>query len=464
MLAGRARLCGARCYNRPVEKFLIVGGGGREGAFALKCAEEVSVCAVMDHPNPTIMDCVRRTGGVHLIGKSADAQTVLEFAQKNKIDYAFVNSDAPLANGVVDALLAQGIRTVGGTKDASRIEWDKIYSIDLVKQTSPEHTPFYRVAESESDLDDMIGQFQEQNMEMVVKPQGLTGGKGVKVMPEHLKNYQECRAYAAQLLRAGAGQEKVLLTEKLDGIEFTIMGFTDGKTLVLAPATYDYPYRHENDSGPGTGGMGCFTAGEKKLPFMSDRDWEDCGKIMQRAVDEMRVRGAHFTGVLNGGFFKTERGIRFMEFNGRFGDPEALNILMILQDSFPALLRSLANGTLRGEDVGFIPQASVVKYLVSPEYPNPGKEVRKFKMDHDAIGAAGIKVFCASCQADDAGGYQTLNKPSRVVAFGCTADTIEDAARRIDAAMKDHVCGDLDFRRDIGSRSNIELLTGRFAG
>ena len=101
--------------------------------------------------------------------------------------------------------------------------------------------------------------------------------------------------------------EKVLLVEKLQGIEFTIMGITDGKNLVVSPASYDYPFRHEDDRGAGTGGMGCFTNSEKKLPFMSDQDLDDCKFIMQRIIDEIKSKNLFFNGVLNGGFFKTSR-------------------------------------------------------------------------------------------------------------------------------------------------------------
>ncbi len=440
-----------------MEKFLIVGGGGRESAFAMKCAAETAVYAVADHPNPTVTECVRRTGGVSLIANAADPAIVARFAREQQIDYAFVNSDAPLANGVTDALLAENIKTIGGTKAACRIEWDKIYSIQLAQKISPAHVPFYRIAENENALDDILREFESQNIAAVVKPQGLTGGKGVKVMPQHLADYGECRDYAARLLSENPG-ESVLLTEKLDGAEFTIMGLTDGKTLAMAPATFDYPYRFANDTGPGTGGMGCITAAGKLLPFMDERDWRECESFMQRAIDEMRANGMHFTGVLNGGFFKTEKGIRFMEFNARFGDPEALNILMLLQESFPDLLRAMHSGTLH--DVRFAARATVVKYLVSRDYPLPGGGVVAFHADESAIAADGVEMFCASCVADEnrRTAYKTLGKPSRVVALGCAADDIPAAAARIDAAIDRHIVGDLDFRRDIGSQDDLHKL------
>ena len=170
--------------------------------------------------------------------------------------------------------------------------------------------------------------------------------------------------------------------ERLDGIEFTIMGITDGEHLVIPPASYDYPFRHEGDRGAGTGGMGCFTNSEKRLPFMSEQDLDDCRQIMQRIIDEMRKAGSRFNGVLNGGFFKTPAGIKFMEFNGRFGDPEGLNILSILETSFSDLLVHIWSGTLSDKAVSFAKKAGVVKYLVANEYPcgkpEPGHELAEW--------------------------------------------------------------------------------------
>ena len=174
-------------------------------------------------------------------------------------------------------------------------------------------------------LQNTVSEFESRGLGIAVKPQGLTGGKGVKVMPEHLSTYQDCVDYASSLLlKKKNHNEKVLLVEKLQGIEFTIMGITDGENLVVSPASYDYPFRYEDDKGAGTGGMGCFTNSEKKLPFTSDKDLDDCKSIMKKIIDEMKSRSLFFNGILNGGFFKTKNGIKFMEFNGRFGDPETL--------------------------------------------------------------------------------------------------------------------------------------------
>lgn len=433
-------------------RFLIVGSGGRESAFATSLLD-VTLYAVISHKNKTIIDCVNKTGGKYTINDPTNPDVILDFAKKHEIDYVFVNADEPLANGVVDILIENDIKAIGGTRNATQIEWDKIYAIQMMKDTCPEFTPFYKIITSIDELKDAINEFKTRELQIAVKPQGLTGGKGVKVMPEHLETYQDCIDYATILLERDG---KVLLVEKLHGIEFTIMGITDGKHLVMAPASYDYPFRFEGDKGAGTGGMGCFTD-STKLPFMNQKDMDDCKCIMQRIIDKMRNENLNFTGVLNGGFFKTKNGIKFMEFNSRFGDPECLNILSVLNSSFSKLLVHLWNGTLSDDIVTFMPKASVVKYLVAKEYPNKSLEKITFTLNEQEINKLNVKVFFAACVETGMNQYQTLLS-SRVVGFSAVSDTISEASLLIDHVIDNFVSGKLEYRRDIGSKESIEKL------
>lgn len=439
------------------DSFLIVGSGGRECAFALRLFEDTTIHAFMNHENPAIIECVEKSGGNYVVGNVCDAEAVAKFAVANNIDYAFVSADDPLANGVVDAMLDKNIKAVGGTKAATKIEWDKIYSIDMMQKVCPQFNPYYQAIGGKEELHSAIQAFKDRGIKVVVKPQGLTGGKGVKVMPEHLATYDDCIDYASELLDK-CPNEKVLLVEKLKGIEFTIMGITDGHNLVIAPASYDYPFRFENDLGAGTGGMGCFTNREKKLPFMNDKDLQDCRDIMQKIIDEMRNEGLSFSGVLNGGFFKTKDGIKFMEFNGRFGDPEGLNILTILENSFADLIRDMWHKTLSEDKVSFIKKSSVIKYLVAKEYPLESDEATMFTMDEQAINDMGVNIFFASSVKVSDGNYQTLKK-SRAIAFGAVAEKIEDAGDLVNQAIEKFVYADLEYRKDIGSKKNLEKLS-----
>ena len=437
--------------------FLIVGAGGRESAFALKLAAESCLSAFVSHKNPTILQCVERSGGNFRVGDVRDPQAVTRFALENGVDYAFVSADEPLAHGVVDALLDAGIKTAGATRAAARIEWDKTYAMELMQQVAAEFTPQFTVIAAAEQIEDGLRKFAAQGLEVVVKPQGLTGGKGVKVMPEHLPDYAACAAYAHQLL-ATRPEEQVLLVEKLTGIEFTIMGLTDGQHLVMSPASYDYPFRFANDTGPGTGGMGCFTAADGRLPFLTDADLDACRTVMQRVIQRLGESGARFNGVLNGGFFKTATGIRFMEFNSRFGDPEGLNILAVLQTSFAELLRTICAGTLSADHVAFAPQASVIKYLVAPEYPASSPTRTAFTLDSKALAALGLVAYCGACESTGELNRFTTLGSSRVLAIGATDDDIAVAADRVNRGIDQCVTGKLEYRADIGSPADIARL------
>ena len=439
-----------------MEKFLIVGSGAREASFALQLMKDTQLYGVIGHKNPLIVDCIRQSGGEYIVDDADDPDTVLEFAKQHKVDYAFVNADQPLANGVVDVLLEHGIKAIGGTQAATRIEWDKVYAMEMMQKRCPEFTPFYIVVSDERSLSQALSEFKSRNLEVVVKPQGLTGGKGVKVMPIHLPTYDDCYNYAMSLFD-GRPNESVLLVERLQGIEFTIMGITDGKNLVMAPASYDYPFRYEGDVGPGTGGMGCFTAAETKLPFMTDENLADCKTIMQRIIDEMRHAGLRFSGVLNGGFFKTAGGIKFMEFNGRFGDPEGLNVLSVLDGSLASVLVHIWNGTISDDVITFAKKASVTKYLVAKEYPEHSSTATEFTVDVKSIAEMGIKTYFASCIQVGDTRYKTLKK-SRVVALGAVADTIQEASRMVNKAIDRHIQGNLEYRSDIGSAESLQRL------
>ena len=437
------------------KKFLIVGSGGRESAFAMRLAQDTELYAIIDHKNPSIINYVKESGGQYLIANTSDPNIVLNFAKKHSVDYTFVNADQPLANGVIDLLLENNFKAIGGTKQATRIEWDKVYSIQMMQKLCPEFTPFYKVISNTDELKDAISEFESRGFDVVVKPQGLTGGKGVKVMPEHLSTFQECIDYASLLLKKN--NDKVLLVEKIKGIEFTIMGITDGKNLVISPATYDYPFRDEDDSGAGTGGMGCFTSLEKKLLFMSDKDLDDCKYIMQKIIDQMSMQDLFFNGVLNGGFFKTKNGIKFMEFNGRFGDPEGINILSIIDGSFSELLIHIWNKTLSKDVVSFLKKTSVVKYLVAKEYPEPSNDAISFSIDEEAVKDMGVEILFASCIKTGPSQYETLKK-SRVCAFSAVSDEPDSASSQINRAIDTHVQGKLEYRRDIGSKKSLEKL------
>src|SRR2546430_5306579 len=255
--ASRSGLAMTVLYARRVLRTMIVGHGGRESALALRMAEHSRVHAFMGHANPTIVRHVEASGGSHAIGDVCDPRAVAAFARAHQVELAIVSADEPLAAGVVDALLAQGTRAVGPTRAGAEIEWNKAYARSLLSELAPEAVPEVRVVRDARGLDEAISHFGERPV--AVKPSGLTGGKGVKVMGPHLADHEQARAYALSLLARGRSGDSVLIEEKVVGAEFTIQAISDGSAVVFPPSTYDYPFRFDGDEGPGTGGMGSLT-------------------------------------------------------------------------------------------------------------------------------------------------------------------------------------------------------------
>jgi phosphoribosylamine---glycine ligase len=438
---------------------LIVGHGGRESALAMRMAEHSKLHAFIGHANPSLLRYTRASGGSHAIGDVCDPEAVVAFARAKEIDVAMVSADEPLAAGVVDALLAQGVRAVGPTRDGAEIEWNKAFARALLREVAPEALPALRVVQEESELAEAIGSFG--STPVVVKPSGLTGGKGVKVMGPHLASHAEAGQYALELLSRRKRGESVLIEEKIVGAEFTIQAISDGNTVVFPPSTYDYPFRFDGDRGPGTGGMGSLSMPETTLPFMSARDYEHACSIIERVIERLAAQSRHFTGVMNSGFFATADGVKVIEFNARFGDPECMNVMSLFDGDWPAVMESICARRLSRRDVPLRQEASLVLYLVSPDYALPapaagGAKPYEFLLDQNAIEADGCHVFFSSAVQIAENAYRTVGT-SRAVALATTAPTLQGARERVIASAREVPV--LQWRGDVGERAYLDGLS-----
>lgn len=437
---------------------LIVGHGGRESALASRIAEHSELYAFAGHRNPSLVRYAEESGGRVQTGDVCDARAIAAFARANAIDVAMVSADEPLAAGVVDELLAQGTPAVGPTRAGAEIEWNKAFARELLLDVAPEATPRLRMIGTAAEVDAAIASFGETPV--VVKPSGLTGGKGVKVMGPHLASREEAAGYARSLLAGARTGETVLIEEKVLGAEFTIQAISDGRTVCFPPSTYDYPYRFDGDEGPGTGGMGSLSLREPTLPFMTDAHYEQACAIVERVIARLGDEGRRFTGVMNAGFFATADGVRVIEFNARFGDPECMNIMALFDGDWPALMQRLCAGELRREDVSLRDAASLVLYLVSPDYalPREGPPVRyEYELDVAALERDGCEVFFASSERVDGDTYRTVGT-SRAVALVTTAPTLAAAHERVVACAE--TVPTLQWRREVGDERYLDGLTG----
>jgi phosphoribosylamine--glycine ligase len=436
---------------------LIVGHGGRESALAMRMAEHSELHAFMGHENPSIVRHAARSGGGFATGDVCDPRAVAAFAREREIDIAMVSADEPLEAGVVDALLAQGTQAVGPTRAGAEIEWNKAFARSLLREVAPEALPMMRVAREPAEVREAIAAFG--SMPVVVKPSGLTGGKGVKVMGPHLATHAEAGEYASSLL-AGRPGETVLVEEKIVGAEFTIQAISDGRTVVFPPATYDYPYRYDGDEGPGTGGMGSLSTPSPTLPFMAPSHYEQACSIIERIIERLGDQGRHFSGVMNSGFFATSEGVKVIEFNARFGDPECMNIMSLFEGNWPEVMQRISSGTLSPADVPLQSSASVVLYLVSPDYAVRAGPPLELTLDESRIEREGAHVFFSSAVQTGDHSYRTVGT-SRALAIATTAPTLEQA--RVRVARCAETVPMLEWRADVGDERYLEGLRGLVA-
>jgi phosphoribosylamine--glycine ligase len=432
---------------------LIVGHGGRESALAAAMAEHSTLFAFVGHENPTIVTQAAASGGGHLLGDVCDPAAVAAFAREQDVDIAMVSADEPLAAGVVDALLAQGTRAVGPTAAGAEIEWNKAYARSILADVAPEAGSPVKVVHSAAEVAEAIASFG--STPVAVKPSGLTGGKGVKVMGPHLADHRQAGEYALSLLERCRPGESVLIEEKVVGAEFTIQAISDGRTVVFPSSTYDYPYRFDGDEGPGTGGMGSLSMPTATLPFMTQAHYDEACSIVERVIVRLGEQGRHFSGVMNSGFFATADGVKVIEFNARFGDPECMNIMSLFDGNWPETMERIAAGALTREDVPLREEASVVLYLVSPDYALKAGPAREFSLERERIEADGCRVFFSSAVQTAPDAYRTVGT-SRAVALVSTAPTLEQARMSVSQAAASVPV--LEWRADVGDERYLKGL------
>ncbi|MDO5843713.1 MAG: phosphoribosylamine--glycine ligase [Methanocorpusculum sp.] len=418
-------------------KILVVGGGGREHAIAsaLHKNKDAEIYSVMGKKNPGIAKISKE----FLLHAETDCSAVLDFAKKNSIKYAVIGPEAPLQAGLADVLTANGIGCVGPVKSAAQIETDKGFCRELMKKYNIAGCPEYKLCKTPEEAAEFIKKYQG---DLAVKPTGLTGGKGVKVMGDQVTR-EEAVEYALSLKN-----QIIILEERLLGEEFTLMAFCDGKTLVPMPLVQDHKRAFEGDVGPNTGGMGSYSLETQTFPFVSNEDYAQAMKIMQATVDALASEGSQYKGVLYGQFMNTRDGPKVIEFNARFGDPEAMNVLTLLNSDFVKIVEHIVSGKLSAADVSFEKKASVCKYIVPKGYPE-----KPVAGDSITLGDADNTVLYYANVVEEDGVLKTIT--SRTMAFVGVGDSLKEAERYAENACR-NVKGNVRYRKDVGTEALFE--------
>ena len=422
-------------------KILLIGNGAREHIMAEKLTDsekcdELFVFASGVNPG------IRDLASVYHVGDINNPDAVREFAERNKPDFAVVGPENPIASGVTDALADAGIPSASPTRDLGQLESSKSFTRELLTKYNIPGNPDFKTFTSEEGM----LEYAKGLGQIVVKADGLKGGKGVHVQGDHFDTVEEGVEYAKECLKADG---RVVIDEKLIGQEFSMMSFVDGKHVVDMPPIQDHKRAYEGDTGPNTGGMGCYNY-PGNLPFLTDQDLIDAHEMNVKVTDALKQElGKPYKGIMYGGFIATKNGVKLIEYNVRLGDPEAMNALSILETDYVDICKAMIDGTLDELDIKFSNKATVCKYAVPEGYPtNPTKGV-EFK-----IGPLpeGVKVYYASVNEVDG---KLLMGGSRTVAFVGIADNIEEAEKLAQQGVE-AVDGPVFFRKDIGTKELIQ--------
>lgn len=428
-------------------RILLYGSDARTDAIAAAC--QLSTTSIELY---TYAAC--RTPGLH--AKSGGGvwycdlmylPAMVDYATACQPDLVIIGPEAPLVAGLVDELLEFGIPCFGPTKTLALIESSKSWARQLMDDYDIPVNPEYTIFTSPAGLAHHLG----ATPEFVIKPDGLTGGKGVKVFPEHFTSRAEAIVYAGRL----AAEGPVLIEERLEGEEFSLMSITDGETVIHCPAVQDHKRAYEGDTGPNTGGMGSYSDADHSLPFLDDQDIETAQRTNEAVVRALYDRtGQPYRGVLYGGFIATSEGTKLIEYNARFGDPEAMNVLPLLQGDFVQVALDAANGSLSSASVAFAPTATVCKYLVPHKYPESGgrgEVVVPETIDNDHV-----RLYWAATNMDGGRYQMTGSRALAVVGLAPTIAQAEAHAERAATAIEQASAGTVRHRRDIGTQARLD--------
>ncbi|KFZ44856.1 phosphoribosylamine--glycine ligase [Smithella sp. SC_K08D17] len=428
-------------------KILLIGNGAREHALAeaiTRSQQKPLLFSFMKSNNPGIASLSAKT----MLGSYSDLQAITGFAVENKIEFAVIGPEDPLNNGVADALAKINIPAVGPTKSLARLETSKSFTRNLVSKYNIPGNPQFKVFTTINGVEAFLNELEG----IVLKPDGLTGGKGVQVQGDHFETKEDALKLCEQVLGGGSS---LIVEEKFDGEEFSLQCLCDGKTVVATPLVQDHKRRFDGDKGPNTGGMGSYSLPDHSMPFLKPKDLGDGLEITRQvAAALLKETGNPYKGVMYGGFIATKNGVKLLEYNARFGDPEAMNILPLLKTDFVEVCRHIIAGTLDKLKIEFEHKATVCKYVVPKGYglpaDHPDAASSKARIEVGNVGKA--RLYYSSVDKKEDGLYLSASRAIGIV--GIAGDLAE--ARKIAEEGVKAVKGPVAYREDIGTEALIQ--------
>ncbi len=428
-------------------KTLIIGHGAREHVIGETLVRDgATLYAFMSSKNAGLEDLSQGRIKIH---SETDFKEIIDFSKKNNIDFVIIGPEAPLVVGIVDALEKNGIPCVGPRIEAAQLEGSKLFTRALLKKYKITSNIRSKSFNSMENVESYLKDLGVENV--VVKPDGLTGGKGVKVYGDHLYSKQDILDYCQALIKQ---KSPFLIEEKISGEEFTLQTFVDGKNVVGTPLVQDHKRAYEDDTSPNTGGMGSYSMANHLMPFITQNDVDEALEDMKKVIAAVKAEtGIEYKGFLYGGYMKTVKGIKLIEFNSRLGDPEAMNVLPILKTNFIDVCMGIINGNLKS-NIEFENKATVCKYLAPEGYPDAPKKDELVKIDKNKLKQIDARYYYSSVYRKDDEIYTTTSRAIGVVGI---ANDLESAEKIAEQGVG-CISGKLFYRKDVGT---LELLQKR---
>jgi phosphoribosylamine---glycine ligase len=421
-------------------KVLVVGGGGREHALIWKLAQSSRVEKTF---------CAPGNGGTGDLATNvpisdADLDGLMAFARKEQIDLTIVGPEDPLAAGIVDRFQSAGLRIFGPTAAAARIEADKAFAKEIMRsQAIP--TAEARIFRTYRDARNYLA---SRDSAVVVKAAGLAKGKGVMVCDDPAQALREVERIMVDRIFGRAG-DTVVIEEKLVGQEASVLAFVDGHSVYLLESAQDHKAIGDNDTGPNTGGMGAYSP----APIVTDAVYEQVqSEIVVPLLEGMNRHDATYKGLLYAGLMLTPGGPKVLEFNCRFGDPEAQPILMRLKTDLLDVIEATIDGRLDRITLEWDPRPAVCVVMASGGYPGDYEKGKEIHGLEDAAEVQDVVVFHAGTKRD---GDRVVTSGGRVLGVTALGNDLAEAQRRayqaVDRISFEGAC----CRRDIGAKALV---------
>lgn len=419
-------------------KVLVIGNGGREHAMCWKLAQSPKLTKLFVAPGNAGMEEM-----AHIVDIAAkDQESLLKFCKRESIELVVVGPEAPLTEGIVDRFEKEGIKTFGPSRFAAQLEGSKAFTKEMMKKLAIPTAEFEVFTAADKAMDYIA----RKGVPIVIKVDGLAGGKGVSVVTSKPKAMEAVHLYMVKKVFGKAG-EKIVIEECLEGQEASVICVTDGTTVKLLASSQDHKRIFEGDHGPNTGGMGAYSPTPVVTEEVEKQVFE---RVFIPVVNEMKSLGHPFKGFLYAGIMMTGDGFRVLEFNVRLGDPEAQVILPRLKNDFLELVLAAVEGGLSGVNLQWTDEDCVCVVVASQGYPDEYEVGKKIAGLSSAKDSPGIHVFHAGTKRQNGDFVTAGGRVLNVV--GCGRGMFEALSRTYHAVDKIFF-DNMYYRKDIGHKA-----------